>query len=92
MTVNRLCKIDEGRPTAVDMIKNGQIQLVINTPGGMIPRKDENTIRQAAYTHSVCIMTTMTGAKAAVQGIQALKNKRVGVRPIQSYVGNVATV
>ena len=92
VTVNRLCKIDEGRPTAVDMIKNGHIQLVINTPGGMIPRKDENTIRQAAYTHSVCIMTTMTGAKAAVQGIQALKNKRVGVRPIQSYVGNVATV
>ncbi|CAM2944198.1 carbamoyl-phosphate synthase large subunit [Rariglobus hedericola] len=90
--VNRLCKIDEGRPTAVDMIKNGQIQLVINTPGGMIPRKDENKIRQAAYTHSVCIMTTITGAQAAVLGIQALKNKRVGVRPIQKYVGNVAFV
>ena len=90
--VNRLCKIDEGRPTAVDMIKNGQIKLIINTPGGMIPRKDENKIRQAAYAHSVCIMTTITGAQAALQGIQALKNKRVGVRPIQSYVGNVAVV
>ena len=92
VNVNRLCKIDEGRPTAVDMIKNGQIQLIINTPGGMIPRKDENKIRQAAYAHSVCIMTTITGAQAALQGIQALKNKRVGVRPIQSYVGNVAVV
>ncbi|MFA6961253.1 MAG: carbamoyl-phosphate synthase large subunit [Opitutaceae bacterium] len=90
--VNRLCKIDEGRPTAVDMIKNGQIQLIINTPGGMIPRKDENKIRQAAYAHSVCIMTTITGAQAALQGIQALKNKLVGVRPIQKYVGNVAVV
>jgi carbamoyl-phosphate synthase large subunit len=90
--VNRLCKIDEGRPTAVDMIKNGQIHLIINTPGGMIPRKDENKIRQAAYAHSVCIMTTITGAQAALQGIVALKNKRVGVRPIQSYVGNVAFV
>jgi carbamoyl-phosphate synthase large subunit len=90
--VNRLCKIDEGRPTAVDMIKNGQIQLIINTPGGMIPRKDENKIRQAAYAHSVCIMTTITGAQAALQGIQALKNKRVGVRPIQKYVGNVVPV
>jgi carbamoyl-phosphate synthase large subunit len=90
--VNRLCKIDEGRPTAVDMIKNGQIQLIINTPGGMIPRKDENKIRQAAYAHSVCIMTTITGAQAALKGIQALKNKRVGVRPIQKYVGNVAVV
>ncbi|MBW8781749.1 MAG: carbamoyl-phosphate synthase large subunit [Verrucomicrobia bacterium] len=90
--VNRLSKIDEGRPTAVDMIKNGQIQLIINTPGGMVPRKDENKIRSAAYAHSVCIMTTITGAQAAVQGIQALTHKRVGVRPIQKYVGNVAVV
>ncbi len=90
--VNRLAKIDEGRPTAVDMIKNGQIQLVINTPSGMIPRKDENKIRSAAYAHNVCIMTTITGALAAINGIKALRNKRVGVRPIQKYVGNVAVV
>jgi carbamoyl-phosphate synthase large subunit len=90
--VNRLAKIDEGRPTAIDMIKNGQIQLVINTPSGMIPRKDENKIRSAAYAHNVCIMTTITGAFAAVNGIKALRNKRVGVKPIQKYVGNVATV
>ena len=90
--VNRLCKIDEGRPTAVDFIKNGQIQVVINTPAGMIPRKDENKIRQAAYAHSVCIMTTITGAQAALQGIHALKHKRVGVRPIQKHIGNVAFV
>jgi len=85
----RLAKIDEGRPTAVDMIKNGQIQLIINTPSGMIPRKDENKIRSAAYAHNVCIMTTITGAKAALNGIMALRNKSVGVRPIQKYIGNV---
>ena len=90
--VNKLSKIDEGRPTAIDMIKNGQIQLIINTPSGMIPRKDENKIRSAAYAHSVCIMTTITGASAALNGIKALRNKRVGVRPIQKYVGNVAVV
>jgi len=90
--VNKLAKIDEGRPTAIDMIKNGQIQLIINTPSGMIPRKDENKIRSAAYAHSVCIMTTITGASAAVNGIKALRNKLVGVRPIQKYVGNVAVV
>jgi carbamoyl-phosphate synthase large subunit len=87
--VHKLAKIDEGRPTAVDMIKNGQIQLVINTPSGMIPRKDENKIRSAAYAHSVCIMTTITGAHAALNGIKALRNKRVGVKPIQKYIGNV---
>jgi len=90
--VNKLSKIDEGRPTAIDMIKNGQIQLIINTPSGMIPRKDENKIRSAAYAHSVCIMTTITGASAALNGIKALRNKLVGVRPIQKYVGNVAVV
>jgi carbamoyl-phosphate synthase large subunit len=85
----RLAKIDEGRPTAVDMIKNGQIQLIINTPSGMIPRKDENKIRSAAYAHNICIMTTITGAKASLNGIKALRNKTVGVRPIQKYIGNV---
>lgn len=92
MKVKRVAKIAEGRPNSVDLIKNGQIQLVINTPSGMIPRKDENKIRSAAYAHNVCIMTTITGALAAINGIKALRNKRVGVRPIQKYVGNVAVV
>jgi carbamoyl-phosphate synthase large subunit len=87
--VKPLSKIAEGRPTAVDLIKNGEIQMVINTPGGMIPRRDENAIRAAAYAHSVCIMTTITGALAAVQGIRALREKPVGVKPIQQYRGNV---
>jgi carbamoyl-phosphate synthase large subunit len=92
LPAKRLAKIGEGRPTAVDLIKNGQIQLVINTPGGMIPRRDENQIRAAVYAHNVCIMTTITGAAAAINGIRALRQKEVGVRPIQSYRGNVTPV
>ncbi|PAW72009.1 MAG: carbamoyl phosphate synthase large subunit [Opitutia bacterium Tous-C4FEB] len=87
--VKRISKIAEGRPNAVDMLKNGQIQLVINTPAGMIPRQDENKIRAAAYSHAVCLMTTITGAFAAVEGIRALREKPVGVKPIQLYRGNV---
>jgi carbamoyl-phosphate synthase large subunit len=90
--VKRIAKISEGRPNAVDMIKNGQIQLVINTPGGLIPRRDENLIRAAAYAHNVCIMTTITAARAAVDGIRAIRSKPVGVRPIQKYKGNVVTL
>jgi carbamoyl-phosphate synthase large subunit len=89
VAVKVLPKLDEGRPNAVDLIKNGQIQMVINTPSGMIPRKDENLIRQAAYAHNVCIMTTMTGAYAALNGIKAVRSKRIGVRPLQHYRGNV---
>ena len=92
VAVKRLAKLSEGRPNAVDMIKNGQIAMVINTPGGMIPRRDENAIRAAAYAHTVCLMTTLTGAEAAADGIIALKHKEVGVRPIQKYRGNVNVV
>jgi carbamoyl-phosphate synthase large subunit len=90
--VKKLAKIQEGRPNAVDLIKNGQMQMVINTPGGMIPRRDENAIRSAAYAHNVCLMTSITGAAAAVEAIRALKEKHVGVKPIQKYRGNVNVV
>jgi carbamoyl-phosphate synthase large subunit len=90
--VKRLAKINEGRPTAVDLIKNGQIQFIINTPSGMIPRRDENAIRAAAYAHSVCIMTTITGAQAAVAAIEALRQKPIAVKPIQQYRGNVTVL
>jgi carbamoyl-phosphate synthase large subunit len=82
-------KLLEGRPNCVDMIKNGEIKMVINTPKGMIPRHDENAIRAAAVANSVCIMTTLTGASAALGGIRAMKQKRVDVRPLQQYRGSV---
>jgi len=90
--VNKVFKVSEGRPTAVDLVKNGQIQLILNTPSGMMPRRDENQIRSAAYAHNICLMTTITGAQAAVNGIKALRRQRVGVRPIQQYKGNVTIV
>ena len=84
-----LHKLAEGRPNVVDMIKNGEVNLIINTPSGMFPRRDENAIRSVAYAHSVCIMTTITGAYAALNGIEAMKQKRITVRSLQSYAGNV---
>ena len=92
IAAKRIAKISEGRPNAVDMIKNGNIQLVINTPGGLIPRRDENLIRGAVYAHNVCVMTTITAARAAVEGIRAVREKPVGVRPIQAYRGNVDAI
>jgi carbamoyl-phosphate synthase large subunit len=86
--VNKLFKIDEGRPTVIDMIKNSRIQMVINTPSGMMPRRDENIIRSACHAHGICIMTTITGARAALDGIKAIKQKRLNVRSLQSYTGN----
>ncbi len=87
--VQPVYKLKEGRPNSVDMIKNGEIQLVVNTPRGMIPRHDENAISTAAYANNVCIMTTITGARAAVKGIRAMKAKLIDVRPLQQYKTSV---
>jgi carbamoyl-phosphate synthase large subunit len=66
---------------------------VINTPAGMIPRQGrEQDPFGRGYAHNVCIMTTLTGARAALEGIKALKNKRIGVKPIQLYRGNVNVI
>jgi carbamoyl-phosphate synthase large subunit len=87
--VTFLHKLDQGRPNVVDMIKNGEIQMIINTPSGMVPRRDENVIRGAGYAHNVCIMTTLAGAAAGLLGIKALRHKGAEARSLQSYVGNV---
>ena len=55
----------------------------------MIPRQNENAIRAAAWANNVCIMTTITGAWAALNGIRAVKQKRISVRPLQEYKGSV---
>ncbi len=90
--VQHVNKLLEGRPNCVDMIKNGEIQLVINTPRGMIPRHDENAIRAAAWSNNVCIMTSITGVRASINGIRAMKAKLVDVRPLQKYRGSVVEV
>ena len=83
--VTQLFKLSEGRPNVLDMIKNGEIALVINTPSGKAPREDEVKIRTAAVQHRVPIMTSLTGAAAALGGIASLKKQGVSVRSIQEY-------
>ena len=79
-------KLSEGaRPNVVDMIKNGQIQIIINTPSGMNPRLDENKIREEALLGKVCMITTIMGAYAALRGIEALKNNPLEVKSLQEY-------
>lgn len=84
--VNKLFKIDEGRPNVIDMIKNGDMHLIINTPSiGMIPQRDENTIRTEAVLMSVCIVTTITAAHASVEAIEAMTSQTVEVKSLQDY-------
>src|SRR3954454_15017267 len=85
LKLNRVFKISEGRPNTVDMLKNREIQLVINTPAGQTPRADEVKIRTTAVYTGTPIMTTLSGAKAAALGIAALKKNGYAVKTLQEY-------
>ena len=85
LPVQPLFKLTEGRPNVLDLIKNGEVQLVINTASGQTPHADGIKIRTAAVQHKIPIMTTLAGANAAVLGIRALREKGLAVRPLQQY-------
>jgi carbamoyl-phosphate synthase large subunit len=85
LKVQRIFKIAEGRPNALDLLKNREIQLVINTPAGQTPRADEVKIRTTAVYTGTPIMTTLRGARAAALGIAALQKSGYAVKTIQEY-------
>ena len=85
LKVERIFKISEGRPNTLDYLINRKIQLVINTPTGQTPRADEVKIRTTAVYTNTPIMTTLSGAKAAVMGIRALKTRGYDVKSLQEY-------
>jgi carbamoyl-phosphate synthase large subunit len=78
-------KVNEGRPNVVDFIKNGDIQIVINTPLGEVSRYDELAIGSAALEAKLPIITTVSAASAAVKGIEWLRQKKSSVKSIQEY-------
>jgi carbamoyl-phosphate synthase large subunit len=85
LKVERTLKVLQGRPNIVDLLKNKEIQLVINTPSGAAPREDEVRIRTTAVITGTPIMTTISGAKAAALGIAALQRQGYSVKTIQEY-------
>jgi carbamoyl-phosphate synthase large subunit len=78
-------KIHEGRPNVLDLVKSGQIHLIINTPSGRLPRADEIQIRSAATTLGIPCITTVAGAQASVNGIATLLKHDLTVTPLQRY-------
>lgn len=85
LDVQEISKIGEGRPDMLDIIKNKQVDLIINTPKGTRSRSDGYAIRQNALIHGVPVITTVFGAEAAVDGIAALRKEGYVVKPIQEY-------
>ncbi|TLY34053.1 MAG: carbamoyl-phosphate synthase large subunit [Nitrospirae bacterium] len=85
VTVETVNKVTEGRPHVVDHLKNGEIQLVINTVGDKVAQADSASIRRTALVQSVPYYTTMAGAKAALMGIEAGLRRTLSVKPLQEH-------
>lgn len=81
----KINKVLEGRPHIEDAIRNRQVQLVINTTDSNKAISDSKSLRRAALMQKVPYYTTMAGALAAAEAIEALKKGQLEVRPLQSY-------
>ncbi|HEX6198725.1 MAG TPA: carbamoyl-phosphate synthase large subunit, partial [Thermoanaerobaculia bacterium] len=87
LEVRPVLKVHEGRPNVVDHLINGEIDLVVNTPIGREGHVDDSYIRQTALKHNLPCITTLSGARAAVEGIRALRAGRFEVHSLQDLHG-----
>jgi carbamoyl-phosphate synthase large subunit len=85
LPVTRLFKLSEGRPHVLDMIKNDEIDLIINTPSGKAPRQDEVQIRSLAVVRRIPILTTVSAVEASIRAIYSVQKKGIGVKALQEY-------
>jgi carbamoyl-phosphate synthase large subunit len=81
----RILKVSEGRPHAIDLMVNGEIQLLINTPLGKSSQRDDYTMRQAAIANRVPYTTTLSGASAACDAILSFREQPMTVRSLQEW-------
>ena len=85
-----IMKMHEGRPNITDAIKNQEIQLVVNTPGGKLSATDDSYIRKAAIRCKVPYITTIAAAIAAAKGIAACRQGRGEVKSLQEYHADIS--
>ncbi|MGI9243456.1 MAG: carbamoyl-phosphate synthase large subunit [Verrucomicrobiales bacterium] len=82
----QLFKLAEGRrPNVLDMIKNGEVALIINTPSGQAPREDEVKIRSTAVANRIPVLTNLRAAEASILAIRSLQKNEMGVQTLQEY-------
>ena len=83
-------KMNEGRPNIVDEIKNGEVQLIVNTPAGKLSVTDDSYIRKSAIKDGIAYVTTIPAAVAAAEGIAARLQGEAEVRSLQEYHADLA--
>ncbi|MEO5929092.1 MAG: carbamoyl phosphate synthase large subunit, partial [Candidatus Kapaibacterium sp.] len=81
----KILKIVEGSPNVVDYIRDGQVQLVINTPAGEVAREDEKMMGAVSMEYKVPFITTASAAAAALSGIRSIREEELQVKPLQEW-------
>jgi carbamoyl-phosphate synthase large subunit len=84
---NLVRKVQEGSPNVIDLLRRGEIRLIINTPKGKQSRQDHYQIMRAAVDYAVPYITTLQAAKAAAHAIDAMKREKITLEPISHYIG-----
>ena len=90
LEVESVLKVHEGRPNIEDLIRSGGVQLVINTPIGRQAAHDDRYLRRAALDYSVPTLTTLAGARAAVEAIEALQTRTIDIHALQDVHSSLA--
>ena len=90
MPARAVLKVHEGRPNCYDLLVNGDVQLLINTPLGKHSQIDDYRLRQGAIVHRVSYTTTMSAASAASDAILALRSRTATVRSLQEWQSEIA--
>ena len=85
-------KVLEGRPNIVDLMKNGEIDLIVNTPLGRVSHFDEKQLRTVATQRGIPLVTTLSGGHAMVEAIAAMRERKLEVRSLQETYGGAAPV
>ncbi len=83
-------KVSEGRPNGIDLLVNGEVHLLINTPLGQRSQKDDYSLRQVAISQRVPYTTTLSAASAATDAIQSLRERPKTVRSVQEWLADIA--
>ncbi|QEL13933.1 carbamoyl-phosphate synthase large subunit [Limnoglobus roseus] len=83
--VSEVPKIQEGRPNLLDYMKNGEVQLIVNTPSGRGHHTDESKIRAASVSNRVTCITTLSGAAMAADAMKALREQELTVTSLQDW-------
>jgi carbamoyl-phosphate synthase large subunit len=82
-------KLQEGSPNVIDLMRQGEIRLIINTPTDKQSRQDHYQIMRAAVDYSIPYITTVQAARAAAQAIDAIKREKITTEPISHYIGGI---